>query len=157
MARQVVDAFNATQCIDKPVEVNQAAVWNVINDAHAGSKVLVEPWIEGVPFQKFNSNSGWAEGYRAMQALSHFSYDYSHGTYLLCDLQGGCYSNRYLLTDPVIMSNKKEYGPTDLGHTGISNFFAYHQCNYLCADMLLPKRVAKAERFRAVPSTTFLG
>ena len=42
-------------------------------------EILVEPFIEGT-YAKFNSNSGWVnEGYKMMQALSHFSFDCTHG------------------------------------------------------------------------------
>ena len=52
-------------------------------------EVLVEPFIEGT-FQKFNSNTGKVNpDYEVMQALSHFSYDYTGGQEVLCDLQGG--------------------------------------------------------------------
>jgi hypothetical protein len=49
-------------------------------------------------FGKFNSNSGWAPvtgtaWTDAMQALSHFSYHDSDDKVLLCDLQGGVYSD----------------------------------------------------------------
>ena len=62
----------------------------------SGIKSLVEPMIEN--FEKFNSNTGWADmtggaSSEAMQALSHFSYHNSSGQFLLCDIQGGVYSN----------------------------------------------------------------
>ena len=42
-----------------------------------------------------------------MPALSHFSYDFTEGKYLLCDLQGERRADgTYILTDPVIMSTK---------------------------------------------------
>jgi hypothetical protein len=37
-----------------------------------------------------------------------------------------------VLTDPVIMSRRKVYGPTDLGPEGISTFFSRHECNEFC-------------------------
>ena len=37
-----------------------------------------------------------------MQALSHYSYHFSDGQRLVCDLQGGHYGEYYILTDPVI-------------------------------------------------------
>jgi hypothetical protein len=51
---------------------------------------------------------------------------------LICDLQGGSYKDGYIITDPVIMSLTKEYGPTDLGAEGVSTFFARHRCNKYC-------------------------
>lgn len=49
---------------------------------------MVEPMVPG--FTKWNSNSGWvASGHDWMQSLSHFSYHFTNGRYVLCDLQGG--------------------------------------------------------------------
>jgi hypothetical protein len=89
--------------------------------------------LEG-EFLKFNSNSGHLNGADVMQALSHFSYHTSSGTFLLCDLQGGHYADCYILTDPAIMStnSSKVYGPTDLGSEGVDTFFARHTCNRFC-------------------------
>ena len=39
---------------------------------------------------------------KTMQALSHYSYHFSDGQRLVCDLQGGHYGDYYILTDPVI-------------------------------------------------------
>ncbi|CAP60193.1 uncharacterized protein PODANS_1_5070 [Podospora anserina S mat+] len=100
-----------------------------------GQTVLVEPFIEN--HQMFNSNLGWVTDDRrpwplAMQALSHFRYHITGGQYVLCDLQGGVYSHEVILTDPAIPSHKKEFGMTDLGSDGISNFFRKHVCNGFC-------------------------
>ena len=90
-----------------------------------------EPFIQN--YTKFNSNSGWADDStpwpRVMQALSHFSYHITSGQFVLCDLQGGIYSNAVVLTDPVILSRSKRFGVTDLGPQGISSFFSNHVCN----------------------------
>lgn len=59
---------------------------------------------------------------------------------LRCDWQGGVYKEGVVLTDPVIMSNSREYGPTDLGPKGISSFFSNHLCNeYCCKEWRRPK------------------
>jgi len=68
-----------------------------------------------------------------MQALSHYSYHVSSGQFVLCDLQGGIYSDGAIITDPVIISRSAgTYGPTDLGPDGILNFFGHHVCNKFC-------------------------
>jgi hypothetical protein len=74
------------------------------------------------------------------QCFSHFSYCYSKGRYLICDLQG--IWNRqdgFTLTDPALHSNsnilvdkKHKYSATDHKFTGIKNFFKTHTCNKLC-------------------------
>ena len=60
------------------------------------------------------------------QALSHFSYDYTNGQHLLCDLQGGGYDTHYILTDPAVLSVDKKFGSTDGGRPMMENFFAHH-------------------------------
>ena len=97
----------------------------VASEGGEGERVLVEPFIEG--FRKFNSNSGFkgAGTYAAIgDALSHYSFHFSSGALVLCDLQGGTTLSGAQLTDPCLMSTTQRYGPTDLGRDGISNFFA---------------------------------
>jgi hypothetical protein len=67
-----------------------------------------------------------------MQALSHFSYHSSSGGFVLCDLQGGVYSDGIVLTDPVVLSRNHSFGPTDLGPDGITTFFSRHVCSRYC-------------------------
>ncbi len=136
-AIQLITKWNAKSLIDRMIKINLPEVWTFDSNSGrnwAGRKVLQEPFIE--EYQKFNSNTGWSDDslpwHRVMQALSHFTYHVSSGQNLLCDLQGGIYSDGAVLTDPVVMSVNREYGPTDLGLTGISSFFAHHQCNEFC-------------------------
>ncbi len=57
-------------------------------------------------------------------ALSHFSYHYSSGHYLLCDLQVCGDGSGIILSDCVINSTAAgRFGPSDLGLDGISTFF----------------------------------
>ena len=86
-ARDIVRAFNEQGLISKTIKVNDCAVNTVIRGPEGvGSKVLIEPWLPN--FAKYNSNNGWKdESNKSMQALSHFSYEYSDGKYLICDLQ----------------------------------------------------------------------
>lgn len=131
----LITKWNTKRLIDRMVKVNLPEVWTFMpGSTRAGRKVLQEPFIEN--YQKFNSNTGWADDSlpwtRVMQALSHFTYHISNGQKLLCDLQGGVYNDGVVLTDPVIMSTTREYGPTDLGNNGMSSFFAHHVCNEYC-------------------------
>lgn len=136
MALSIVQKWNNHKFINKIVKVNVPEVWSseITYGRWAGIKALQEPFIEN--YAKFNSNSGWADDskqwFRVMQALSHFSYHISGGEFLLCDLQGGVYSDAVVLTDPVIMSRSRKYGMTDLGAKGISSFFSRHVCNEFC-------------------------
>jgi hypothetical protein len=139
VAQGAVAAFNRLRirsgidnlCIE--VFMNQAAVWQETKARDNGryARLIVEPMIEG-DFIKFNSNSGHSNGDELMSALSHFSYHHSQGQELLCDVQGGKYDSCYVLTDPVVMSLERKYGPTDLGEGGISNFFHHHKCSRFC-------------------------
>lgn len=118
---------------------------------------MCEPFIQN--YEKFNSNSGWvdySEGWgEVMQALSHFSYHVSGGFYVLCDLQGGIYQHEVVLSDPVILSRRREYGVTDLGPDGISSFFSNHDCNEFCRPhWTLPANPVRY--FRPVMGTTMI-
>jgi hypothetical protein len=155
-ALKLVQQFNLCGIVDKSIILNIPEVWTFMSGSAYtlpdGTKVLQEPFIDN--YQKFNSNSGWADDDtpwpRVMQALSHFSYHSSGGQYVLCDLQGGVYRDGIVLTDPAVLSVQKEYGVTDLGPTGISTFFAQHTCNEFCkghwkkpADMRMYHEVKK--------------
>lgn len=143
-AIRLITKWNEANLVNRVVKVNLPEVWTFVNSSgpRAGRKVLQEPFIEN--YQKFNSNSGWADDSipwaRVMQALSHFSYHTSGGATLLCDLQGGVYNDGVVLTDPVILSRTRQYGPTDLGPQGISSFFSNHVCNEYCrSEWRLPR------------------
>lgn len=131
-ALEIVRGWNCYFINDQDIVVNKAQVWDC--DDNSGEKFLVEPFIEG--FVKWNSNTGWIKEHtkwsKIMQALSHYSYHQSNGELVLCDLQGGIDDGKAVLTDPVIMSKSRKYGVTDLGESGISNFFAHHKCNEYC-------------------------
>jgi len=66
------------------------------------------------------------------EALSHHSYHVSQGAHLLCDLQGGQYPDRFVLTDPVVHSLTGEFGATDGGLDAMKSFFSRHRCNCYC-------------------------
>jgi hypothetical protein len=66
------------------------------------------------------------------QAFSHWSWQYTRGHSLVCDLQGVLGTECFHLTDPAIHSSKQRYGKTDLGRKGHHFFFATHKCNPLC-------------------------
>jgi len=90
--QKVIDDWHAANLINRKILLNTPAIWVYTESRH---KTLVEPFIAN--FEKFNSNSGWTPVMdvwgEAMQALSHFSYHNSGGQFLLCDLQGGSYSD----------------------------------------------------------------
>lgn len=134
-ALDLVQQWNSHRFIDQMIKVNLPAVWTFSPGSRwEGTMVLQKAFIES--YQKFNSNTGWADSStdwpQLMQALSHFSFHVSGGQFVLCDLQGGVYNNGVILTDPVILSRDKSYGITDLGPQGVSSFFSRHKCNRYC-------------------------
>ena len=144
-AIRLVSLWNSQKIINKAVKMNLPEIWTFDSTSTrgwAGKKIMQEPFIE--EWQKFNSGSGWNDSSnswaRAMQALSHFSYDVTNGQSLLCDLQGAVYQNGVVLTDPAILSVSGEFGPTDLGLKGISTFFCHHVCNEYCRSFWLRPR-----------------
>mmetsp|Transcript_19598 Transcript_19598/g.31338 ORF Transcript_19598/g.31338 Transcript_19598/m.31338 type:complete len:257 (+) Transcript_19598:104-874(+) len=149
-AAELIAQFNRLQA-DKWIYVNECEVWQ---DGQ-GLRGLIEPMIEG-EYLKFNSNSGYAlEDTEFMQALSHFTYHISNGQYLVCDLQGGWYPDCYVLTDPVVLSSGKEFGPTDLGPVGMQQFFHHHVCGAFCdPSWMWPRKTAN--RFNISRGTTFM-
>ena len=148
-AIQIIEYWNRSEFVNKPVQMNRCEVWAWSDDNAGfhkkGTKVLVEPFIEN--FKKFNSNVGWTSNevswMKVMQALSHFSYHMTDEKYLLCDLQGGIYKDGVVLTDPVIHSTTKSYGNTDLGVNGMLTFMHRHKCNKYCKpEWKKPRRTA---------------
>lgn len=156
-AVELVAQWNERGFIEQLVRVNVPQVWTYLDNASglAGRKVLCEPFIEN--YSKFNSNTGWADSStpwpQVMQALSHYSYHVSNRNYLLCDVQGGIYSNSVVLTDPAILSQTKEFGVTDLGPHGISSFFSQHRCNKFCKSHWL-KPTDRMQYFQPQPGTS---
>ena len=74
------------------------------------------------------------------QCFSHYSYCYSKGGHLICDLQGiWNKQDGFTLTDPALHSNsnilvdkKHKYSATDHNFKGFQKFFKTHKCNKLC-------------------------
>jgi len=131
-ALELINKFNSDRIINKEIWLNEPAVWIFETTKQY---CLIEPMIAN--FEKFNSNTGWTPNeispwIEVMQALSHYSYHRTQREALICDLQGGSYKDGFIITDPVVMSTNRVYGPTDLGPEGISTFFARHKCNRYC-------------------------
>ena len=114
-----------------------------------GELVIMEPYLNG-EFTKWNSNGGWQNPdaiESSVQAFCHWSYHYSNEELLFCDAQGINRSDKYILTDPCIVSNKdfardengaiidsneQTYGVTDAGREFLLNWFRTHKCNKFC-------------------------
>ena len=122
-AQHVIDKFNATGILARPIYLNNPEIWAFEPDSDwPGVLCLAEPMIDR--FIKFNSNTGWTghadtDWHAAMQALSHFAYHLTGGHLVLCDLQGGEHRDGVVLTDAVVMTRNNQYGASDLGSGGI--------------------------------------
>jgi hypothetical protein len=118
--------------------------------------VGVEHFIPG-PYRKHNSNYGYVsdEERSTPQAFSHFTWEASNHTLLVCDIQGV----GDLYTDPQIHHISGEgYGKGNLGMAGISKFLQHHRCNAICAYLKLPTMNAKKGRnVGTVPASRLMG
>ena len=102
---------------------------------------IYQPFLDG-NFEKFNGNSGlvftqsqWSE---PIQAFSHYTYARSGKTLMVCDLQGVVSGSCVSLSDPAIHSRTEDgnnFGPTDLGFSGIEQFMKTHRCGETCRKL----------------------
>jgi hypothetical protein len=88
------------------------------------------------------------------QAFSHWTFTYTQGNYLVCDLQG-VLGTSFHLTDPAIhswTSRSTHFGDTDRGREGMKAFFRTHVCNPLCKALRLKEgmRVRRGDTWRVV-------
>jgi len=100
-------------------------------------------------FLKYNSNNGYVcddsvRHQEAVQAFSHFTYMASGGKLIVADLQGVARDAEMLLTDPQVLSLAVEFGPGDLGSSGLRSCLAAHRCGPTCKKLGLQPVNAKA-------------
>ena len=102
------------------------------------------------------------------QCFTHWTYEASRRTRMVCDLQGFFTGGRFVLVDPVIHSDGHvqqqqrgqhcspcgeqhrvggTFGRTDRGAKGMTDFLASHECNALCRALKLTQPT-----FDSVPS-----
>ena len=96
-------------------------------------------------FTKYNSNGEFVnrDPEAALpQTFSHFTYIHSGGKLVICDIQGGYSPARreFNLTDPACHKlasggEAHEFGDSNLGEKGFTQFFSCHQCNQFCRAM----------------------
>lgn len=113
----------------KQVEFIKAALLELVS--RNGSPLIgVERFIDG-PYHKHNNNYGFVsdDDRNTPQAFSHFTYQASKKTVLICDIQGvgDCY------TDPQVHTiDGSGFGKGNLGRKGFEQFLATHRCNAIC-------------------------
>eukprot|EP00759_Apiculatamorpha_spiralis_P013318 PhF_6_TR19999/c0_g1_i1/m.29185/K08292/EEF2K; elongation factor 2 kinase len=101
-----------------------------------GTYFIMEPMMRG-NFEKHNNNFG--EVYSVQEtpeAFSHFTYQLTNKTLLVCDIQG--VGDVY--TDPQIHTpSGTDYGMGNMGAEGIQRWKSAHRCNSICRALrLLP-------------------
>jgi len=152
-----------------PVDFLKCSVYEYSNHYGVKCGLLVENYLKG-KFTKFNSNNGYVNSESLgdesidlavgevkltdfVQAFSHWVYEYTNHSVIVCDLQGvlDLEGRRpiFRLTDPAICSKGKSshrYGKTDLGMRGIRRFCSNHVCNDVCKGLNLPSMRRKSPR-----------
>jgi hypothetical protein len=100
---------------------------------------FIEPKLQNENFKRFNTNTGVIVEFRpVLEAFAHFTYEYTKGYLVVCDLQGVEVENEFLLTDPAIYCIDLRFGRTNFGERGIKEcFLANHRCNEICKKLKL--------------------
>jgi hypothetical protein len=100
----------------------------------------IEPRLKEAEYKRFNANTGVITELRpALEAFVHFTYEFTRGYLVVCDLQGIELNNEFLLTDPAIHCiDPLRFGRTNFGENGINQLFlANHRCNDICKKLKL--------------------
>ena len=101
---------------------------------------IVEPKLQNAEYKRFNTNTGVITEFRpTLEAFAHFTYEYTKGYLVVCDLQGIELADEFLLTDPAIHCiDTLRFGRTNFGKEGINQLFlANHRCNDICKKLKL--------------------
>ena len=120
--------FNKTGVRDKVSFVQSYAL-----ELADGRWANIEPQLLG-GYKKHNNNAGGVVTQDATaQAFSHFTYEASHHSLVVCDIQGvgGMYTDPQILSVPGA-AGSEPFGDGDLGPEGIQAFLRTHRCNDLC-------------------------
>eukprot|EP00455_Lapot_gusevi_P006767 TRINITY_DN1289_c0_g4_i2.p1 TRINITY_DN1289_c0_g4~~TRINITY_DN1289_c0_g4_i2.p1 ORF type:complete len:364 (+),score=69.66 TRINITY_DN1289_c0_g4_i2:172-1263(+) len=151
-AREYAKKFNK---YNPPKKVDFVAAW-ILELVQRPSKPIcgVERFIEG-PYRKHNNNYGYVseDERNTPQAFSHFSYEASGHTVLICDIQGV----GDLYTDPQMHSiDGKGFGKGNLGKRGFDKFLQTHRCNRICQYLKLPPINPNYAAVGTLPATRFM-
>ena len=141
-ARTLAEQFNRGHYSNVPVHFTDTCRHTVV-DSFPLEYVVVEDFLEG-NFLKWCNNYGYISPkamseHITMPAFVHWSWLYTRGQEMVCDLQGTRDENGYHLTDPVILSLNQAYGETDNGIEGMAMFFMNHECNDICRGWMRPR------------------
>lgn len=72
---------------------------------------------------------------RILGAFSHWTFDFSGGSYMVLDMQGAEYRDGIIISDPAVISIDQSFGMTDQGAAAILGFFSHHKCNHFCSPL----------------------
>eukprot|EP01089_Gocevia_fonbrunei_P007153 TRINITY_DN18206_c0_g1_i1.p1 TRINITY_DN18206_c0_g1~~TRINITY_DN18206_c0_g1_i1.p1 ORF type:complete len:508 (+),score=55.93 TRINITY_DN18206_c0_g1_i1:150-1526(+) len=148
LSREYADSFNS---YGPPKQVNFIKAWLIELLDRAGEPICgVERYIEG-PYRKHNNNYGYVsdDERNTPQAFSHFTYEASKKTLLICDIQG--VNDSY--TDPQIHNREGAgFGRGNLGQKGFERFLATHRCNHICRYLKLQSVNAKISDLGTKPN-----
>eukprot|EP01135_Chromosphaera_perkinsii_P000281 Nk52_evm50s62 gene=Nk52_evmTU50s62 len=150
--KQFADCYNE---YGPPKKVDFISAWLLtLVDRPNQPLSAVEQYIEG-PYRKHNNNYGYVneDERNTPQAFSHFTYEASNHTSLVCDIQGV----GDLYTDPQMHSIEDvEFGRGNLGIKGVNKFLQTHRCNAICRYLRLPSINAKQVDAGTIPSTKYM-
>ncbi|KAG7380696.1 hypothetical protein PHYPSEUDO_006925 [Phytophthora pseudosyringae] len=160
VAKRLATEFSLSEKIEKGVDFIFTCWYEIKNPIEAGldpsmSMFTAEPYIEG-EYKKYNNNNGWIRDdglnlSETAQAFSHFTWQKTFGQLMVVDLQGV----GSILTDPQIHSTHENFGSGNLSETGMTAFFATHECNSVCRALALkPLKATEAETNGGAGSTT---
>ena len=141
-AGTIAQQFNQSVRPNYPIRFTGIDTY-VVRDSCPTEYVVAEDYLEGV-FMKWCNNYGYISPkakseHTIMPAFVHWSWMYTSGQEMVCDLQGTRDENGYHLTDPVILSLNNTYGETDMGIEGMAMFFMNHECNSICRGWRRPR------------------
>ena len=114
-------------------------------------EVLLPSYQEN--FRKQNNNWCYVnEEYfsNLLDAFSHWTYVIIEGCLIVVDLQGIKENNQFILSNPSIHCIEPKFGRTNIGETGIKQFFKTHRCGSVCEVMKLPKYICMRSQIKRV-------
>eukprot|EP01006_Ploeotia_vitrea_P043053 TRINITY_DN66683_c7_g1_i1.p1 TRINITY_DN66683_c7_g1~~TRINITY_DN66683_c7_g1_i1.p1 ORF type:complete len:345 (+),score=57.16 TRINITY_DN66683_c7_g1_i1:904-1938(+) len=170
MAREVISQKIASyyaNCWSKysfnPVEIVEPLLACPLNEKGEETAAwATEELIQG-EYKKWIHNSGGIltrgdVGDKLAGAFAHFTWSYSGGDHLVCDLQGACQEvasffgksfYKLTLTDPVVATGGSTGYGADFGQRAIDKFFTEHICNEWCAHFDKPQQQAHPQQQHA--------
>ncbi|KAJ1469829.1 kinase-like domain-containing protein, partial [Baffinella frigidus] len=146
VADTIAQQFNefCTDRCDLQCRFLPVCVMHIQDESKRATLLNSEPYLKG-EYVKHNDNDGHVEtNLELPQAFSHFTWEFSKASLLVCDIQG--VGNFF--TDPQIHSHDGEsFSMGNLGQAGIDRFFKSHKCNNICRLIGLAKPVFQFDRW----------